>query len=182
MYEEVKIYCSKYFVDKECGEWYGYLHYDNAWYRKHFTLPQEAAGKRVRITFGGVYKHARVYFNSNHVGSYAFGYGTFTFDVSEFVRPGENVIAVRVEHEQVADSRWFTGSGIYRDVTVEISDMRCFATDGVFVTTDSVDTDGTAHLRVQYETLGADGASFGVALLRRVQADLWRLPHRLYQP
>lgn len=141
----------------------GYLPGGTAWYRKHFTLPQEAAGKRVRITFGGVYKHARVWVNSNYLGQRAYGYATFTHDVSAFVRPGENVICVRVEHNEVADSRWFTGSGIYRDVTLEVSEPCAFATDGVFVTTDSVDTDGTAHLRVQYETLGADGASFCVA-------------------
>ncbi len=139
----------------------GYLPGGTAWYRKHFELPSDVQGKRVRITFGGVYKHARVYFNSNHVGNYAFGYGTFTFDVSEFVRPGENVIAVRVEHEQVADSRWFTGSGIYRDVTCEISDMRCFADNGVFVTTKDV-VDGKAIVNVAYETLGGCGAEFDV--------------------
>ena len=139
----------------------GYLPGGIAWYRKHFILPEDVKGKRVRVTFGGVYKHARVYINSNHVGSNAYGYTTFTFDVSEFVRPGENVLSVRVEHEQVADSRWFTGSGIYRDVTVEISDMRCFRDNGVFVTTRDV-ADGTATLSVKYETLGGTGAAFDV--------------------
>ena len=77
----------------------GYLPGGTAWYRKHFFLPEEAAGKRVRITFGGVYKHARVWCNSNYLGTRAYGYATFTYDVSEFVRPGENVICVRVEHD-----------------------------------------------------------------------------------
>ena len=139
----------------------GYLPGGTAWYRKHFTLPEDVVGKRVRITFGGVYKHARVYINSNHIGSNAYGYSTFTFDVSEFVRPGENVISVRVEHDQVADSRWFTGSGIYRDVTVDVTDMVCFKTDGIFVTTKDV-TDSKAIVNVQYETLGACCASFDV--------------------
>ena len=139
----------------------GYLPGGTAWYRKHFELPEDVAGKRVRVTFGGVYKHARVYINSNHVGSNAYGYTTFSFDISEFVRPGENVLSVRVEHDQVADSRWFTGSGIYRDVTVEISDMRCFETNGIFVTTKEV-ADGKAIVNVKYETIGADGAAFDV--------------------
>ncbi|MBR3763004.1 MAG: DUF4982 domain-containing protein [Clostridia bacterium] len=140
----------------------GYLPGGIAWYRKHFVLPEDVQGKRVRVTFGGVYKHARVYINSNHVGSNAYGYTTFSFDISPFVRPGENVLSVRVEHEQVADSRWFTGSGIYRDVTVEISDMRCFADGGVFVTTRDVAADGTATVSVRYETLGGTGAAFDV--------------------
>ncbi|MGN1368529.1 MAG: sugar-binding domain-containing protein [Aristaeellaceae bacterium] len=139
----------------------GYLPGGTAWYRKHFTLPGDVQGKRVRITFGGVYKHARVYINSNHLGSNAYGYTTFTFDVSEFVRPGENVLSVRVEHEQVADSRWFTGSGIYRDVVCEISDMCCFKQNGIFVTTKEA-TAEQAIVHVAYETLGGDGAAFDV--------------------
>lgn len=140
----------------------GYLPGGTAWYRRHFTLPEDVTGKRVRITFGGVYKHARVWINSNYLGGRAYGYSTFTFDISAFVRPGENVICVRVEHEEVADSRWFTGSGIYRDVQLEISDMRCFAADGLFVTTKEVAKDGTALLSVRYETLGGTGAAFDV--------------------
>lgn len=138
----------------------GYLPGGTAWYRKHFVLPEEARGKRVRITFGGVYKHARVWFNSYYLGERAYGYATFTFDVSDFARPGENVIAVRVEHEQVADSRWFTGSGVYRDVTLEVTDRHGFRTDGVFVTTKAIEEDGTAVLSVRYETEGGDGAAF----------------------
>ncbi len=135
----------------------GYLPGGAAWYRKHFELPQDVRGKRVRITFGGVYKHARVWINSNYLGQQAYGYSTFTYDVSEFVRPGENVLCVRVEHNEVADSRWFTGSGIYRDVTAEISDPCCFRTDGVFVTTPDEHT-----VRIAYETYGADYADFDV--------------------
>lgn len=138
----------------------GYLPGGTAWYRKHFTLPEDAAGQRVRLTFGGVYKHARVWINSNYLGERAYGYSTFTYDVSDFVRPGENVISVRVEHNEVADSRWFTGSGIYRDVTLDIAGKNGFAVDGVFVTTKSVEEDGSAVLSVRYQTEGGDGAAF----------------------
>ncbi|MBO7404870.1 MAG: beta galactosidase jelly roll domain-containing protein, partial [Clostridia bacterium] len=64
----------------------GYLPGGIAWYRKHFDLPESAAGQRVRITFGGVYKHASVWINSNYLGGRAYGYSTFTFDVTPFVR------------------------------------------------------------------------------------------------
>ena len=139
----------------------GYLPGGTAWYRKHFELPADVKGKRVRVTFGGVYKHARVYINSNHVGVNAYGYSAFTFDITEFVRPGENVLSVRVEHDQVADSRWFTGSGIYRDVTVDVTNMVCFENNGIFVTTKEV-TEGKAVINVKYETLGACCAAFDV--------------------
>ena len=137
----------------------GYLPGGTAWYRKHFVLGEEAIGKRVRITFQGVYKHARVWVNSNYLGFHAYGYTSFTYDVTEFVRPGENVIAVRVEHNDVADSRWYTGSGITRHVELEICDPVCFAEYGIFVSTVSADAE-QAVLRVQYETMGGTGARF----------------------
>ena len=137
----------------------GYLPGGTAWYRKHFTLPDDVNSKRVRITFDGVYKHARVWINSNYLGTRAYGYSTFAFDITEFVRPGENVVCVRVEHNEVADSRWFTGSGIYRDVHIEISDMVSFSDDGIFAYTESADEEN-ACVAVKYETLGGDGARF----------------------
>ena len=146
--------------DKRNASGTGYLPGGTAWYRKHFVLPDDVAGKRVRVCFGGVYKHARVWVNSNYLGQRAYGYASFGYDVSAFVRPGENVLSVRVEHEEVADSRWFTGSGIYRDVTLEISDPRGFLPQGVFVTTETVNAEGTAVLRVRYETAGAEHATF----------------------
>ena len=138
----------------------GYLPGGTAWYRKHFILPDDIKGKRVRVTFDGVYKHSRVWINSNYLGSRAYGYANFTFDISEFVRAGENVISVRVEHEQVADSRWFTGSGIYRDVTLEITEMSCFVKDSVFVTTKEVDDAGNAVLDIAFATIDCDETEF----------------------
>ncbi len=137
----------------------GYLPGGTAWYRKHFTLPDDIAGKRVRIIFGGIYKHSCVWINSNYLGGWAYGYSTFTFDISEFVRAGENVICVRVEHDEVADSRWFTGSGIYRDVTLEICDMNCFEKNGVFVSTSEI-SDKNALINIDYNTIGCDCAEF----------------------
>ena len=137
----------------------GYLPGGTAWYRKHFMLNEDTKGRRVRLTFQGVYKHAKVWVNSNYLGFHAYGYTSFTYDVSEFVRPGENVIAVRAEHNDVADSRWYTGSGVTRHVEIEISDPVCFAVGGVFASTVSADAE-KAVLRVRYETLGGDGAAF----------------------
>lgn len=138
----------------------GYLPGGTAWYRKHFILPDDIKGRRVRITFDGVYKHSRVWINSNYLGGRAYGYAPFTFDISEFVRAGENVISVRVEHEQVADSRWFTGSGIYRDVSLEITEMSCFVKNGVFVTTKDVDEKGNALLNIEFSTTDCDETEF----------------------
>ena len=138
----------------------GYLPGGVAWYWRHLTLPDGVAGRRVRLTFGGVYRDAQVWFNSNYLGRRPYGYATFTYDVSAFARPGENVIAVRVAREEVADSRWFTGSGIYRDVALEVSAPTGFETDGVFVTARPEGED--AMLTIRYETGGAASVSFAL--------------------
>ena len=145
--------------DRKHSSGTGYLPGGTAWYRKHFTLPEDSAGKRIRVTFGGIYKNAAVWINSNYLGRRPYGYSTFTHDITPFVRPGENVLSVRVEHEETADSRWFTGSGIYRDVELEVADPACFEKDGVFAVTESAGPEG-AVLKISYETLGADGAEF----------------------
>lgn len=137
----------------------GYLPGGTAWYRKHFELDESVEGKRVRLVFQGVYKHAKIWINSNYLGWHAYGYTSFSFDVSEFVRPGENVIAVRVEHNDVADSRWYTGSGIDRHVFLEISEPVCFAEHGIFVKTLSADP-SAACLRIEYQTRGAEEVRF----------------------
>ena len=135
----------------------GYLPGGTGWYRKHFLLSDRDTAQRVVLRFDGVYKHAQVWINSNYLGPHAYGYTPFSFDVSAFVRPGENVVAVRVEHNDVADSRWYTGSGIYRNVSLVLRDPAGFREHGVFAATLDVDDGETAVLRVQYETNGADG-------------------------
>ena len=149
----------EYPFDRRHSSGTGYLPGGTAWYRKHFSLPEDIRGKCVRVTFGGVYRNAAVWINSNYLGKRPYGYSTFTHDISAFVRPGENVLSVRVEHEETADSRWFTGSGIYRDVELEIADPVCFEKDGVFVSTDKAEG-SAAVLKIEYRTVGADGARF----------------------
>ena len=137
----------------------GYLPGGTAWYRKHLTLPEDIAGRCVRIRFQGVYKHAKVWFNSHYLGRHAYGYTGFGFDVSAFARPGENVIAVRVEHEDVADSRWYTGSGITRKVFLETCDPTHFLPEGIFVSTRGAGPEG-AVLRIRFRAAGADSVRF----------------------
>ena len=139
----------------------GYLPGGVGWYRGHFCLDGEDAARRVRVTFEGVYKRARVWINSNYLGQHAYGYTGFSFDISEFVRPGENVIAVRVDHSEVADSRWYTGSGINRPVTLTVTDPVCFQEHGVFAVTEADDGE-KALIRIRYETEGADAVRFAL--------------------
>ncbi len=113
--------------DSVCSSGTGYLPGGIGWYRKRFTLTAEQADKRVSVTFCGVYQHARVWINSHYLGTRAYGYSTFTLDLTGRVKTGENVLCVRAEHAHLADSRWFTGAGIYRDVTLTICEHACAA-------------------------------------------------------
>ena len=96
----------------------GYLPGGVGWYRKNFTLGEEAKGKRIRIDFDGVYMNATVYVNGKEVGMHPYGYTPFSFDITDYISyDKENTIAVKVDH-QTPSSRWYSGSGIYRSVSL----------------------------------------------------------------
>jgi len=113
----------------------GYARGGVGWYRLRFHLPEDVASKTVRLNFGGIYKNARVWCNSNYLGIRPCGYTSVMHDITPFAKAGENVLAVRVEHNDLADSRWYTGNGIYRDVTLEVLDPVHFLPNDVFVHT-----------------------------------------------
>lgn len=115
----------------------GYLIGGIAWYRLHFKLPESFKGKHVVLHFDGVYKNAQVWINSYNLGKHPYGYTPFSFDISEFAQFGdvENVVAVKVTHTDLADSRWFTGSGITRKVYVSSEENIYCAEDGTFLET-----------------------------------------------
>ena len=99
----------------------GYFPGGIGWYRKHFAIPENAAPKQF-LYFEGVYNRSKVYVNGHLVGERPNGYVSFAYDITPYLDPvGEdNVIAVRVDHSREADSRWYTGSGIYRDVYLSL--------------------------------------------------------------
>lgn len=92
----------------------GYLPGGIGWYRKHFQLTDDAA--RHYVYFEGVYNRSEVYLNGHLLGKRPNGYISFMYDMTPHLKKGDNVLAVRVDHSRYADSRWYTGSGIYRDV------------------------------------------------------------------
>ncbi len=86
------------------------------WYRKMFLVPGTDKGKKMYLKFDGVYMNADVWINGSHLGNHPYGYTGFEFDISEKIKYGEeNVVAVEVKNEGV-NSRWYSGSGIYRHV------------------------------------------------------------------
>ena len=94
----------------------GYLPAGIAWYRKHFNYAPDINNPLAFIYFEGVYNRSEVYLNGHLLGKRPNGYVSFLYEMTPFIKKGDNVIAVRVDHSRNADSRWYTGSGIYRDV------------------------------------------------------------------
>lgn len=95
----------------------GYLPGGIAWYRKELNIPITEKGNKVYIYFEGVYNNSEVFINGKWVGKRPNGYISFMYELTPYIKWGEsNSIAVRVDHSDDADSRWYTGSGIYRDV------------------------------------------------------------------
>lgn len=95
----------------------GYLPGGIGWYRKHFNVDLDSlADKRLKVYFEGIYNRSEIFLNGKKIGERPNGYISTEYDLTDNLVDGENVIAVRVDHSRYADSRWYTGSGIYRDV------------------------------------------------------------------
>lgn len=125
---------------KENSSGTGYLSGGIGWYRTSFTLPEELKGKRIYLTADGIYKNSQLWCNSYYLGKRPYGYSTFCYDITEQACYGEtpNLIAVRVDHPDIADSRWFTGSGITRKVTITVEEQVHTEFQGIFFKTPSV--------------------------------------------
>lgn len=110
-----------YSEDEPAGGSGGYLPTGIGWYRKHFVLPASAAAKRVRIRFDGVYQRSEVWINGKPLGMRPYGYIGFAYDLTPHLE-AHNVIAVRVDNSLQPNSRWYSGSGIYRHVWLIVTD------------------------------------------------------------
>lgn len=155
----------------------GFLPTGVAWYRKHFNLPEAAAGRRVFVEFDGVMANSGVWINGMHIGQRPNGYATFRYELTPQVRFGAgadrvNVIAVRADTEAQPASRWYAGSGIYRHVRLIVTGDIHVESWGTAVTTPVLDAasaqvhvaasvinqtkrERTAHLEL--DILGPDG-------------------------
>lgn len=115
----------------------GYVPTGVGWYRKHFRLPVGSKNRKVFIEFDGVYENSDVWINGYHLGKRPFGYISFTYDLTPHLVSGngENVIAVKVDNSHQPNSRWYSGSGIYRHTWLLTTSEVHVAQWGTFVTT-----------------------------------------------
>ena len=128
----------------------GFMQGGLGWYRKHFTVPAAWKGRRVSLEFDGVYHRATVFVNGREVGFHPYGYTAFAYDITDYLIPDrENVVAVKVDHTDFPSSRWYSGSGIYRHVWLNVTDPVHVGLWGTSVTTPSV---SAARAAVRVET------------------------------
>lgn len=137
---------------KDASSGTGYLPGGIGWYRAHYSVAELACGDNqlLQLRFDGVYKNADVWVNGYHLGYRPSGYSSFSFDITEMLRLAPNddlVIAVRVDHTDLADSRWYNGSGINRPVTLAVLEEVFVDRYDVTFVTETV-TDGNANVKV----------------------------------
>jgi len=111
-----------------------------AWYRKSFTQKTINVQKSIYIEFDGVYKNSEVWLNGKFLGKRPYGYSSFRYELSKFLKKGKNVIVVRVDNSAQPDSRWYSGSGIYRNVWLTSTNKVAIDHWGTFVSTPKVST------------------------------------------
>src|SRR5258706_8301173 len=130
------------------------------WYRKTFVLPSSAQNKNVRIEFDGIYCNSEVWINGHYLGKRPNGYISFQYDLTLFIKqaPEKNSITVKVDDSQQPDSRWYSGSGIYRNTRLVISNKLSIDYDGVFVTKPVVNP-GEAIVNIKTRIVNSTGQS-----------------------
>jgi beta-galactosidase len=136
----------------------GFLPYPGVgWYRKSFQFVEE--GKTALLEFDGVMQDAKVWVNGDYAGGWGFGYSSFAFDITRYLKHGpENIIAVRVENIDFS-SRWYPGAGIYRNVWLTVTDPVHVAHWGTLVTTPVVTNEKTTvKVETWLENQGEDAA------------------------
>lgn len=163
----------------------GFLPGGVGWYRKSLFIPEIERLRKQFLYFCGVYCNSEVWVNGHYLGKRPNGYVSFIYDITPYVNFGkENHIAVKVDHSDQADSRWYTGSGIYRDVYLISSNYVHIKNWGVFIWTDNVnedkatikvktalvnETDSDVELHIEhrlYKKNSSDVSAYGCSLLR----------------
>ncbi len=140
-------------IDKNnpTGQAGGYFPAGIGWYRKSFIVPSSWQGKKVSIYFEGVYMNSEVFINGKSLGVHPYGYTSFYYDLTPFLNYNEeNIIAVRVDNSQQINSRWYSGSGIYRHVWLFVTNPIHFSQWGTVITTPDI---AAAKATVQIKSL-----------------------------
>jgi len=141
----------------------GYLPGGIGWYNKKITIADKDQGMKLYLYFEGVYNRSEVFVNGKSVGKRPNGYISFSYDITPYIKYGqENQIAVRVDHSQDADSRWYTGSGIYRDVWLVRANPVHLEQWGVYAFPEVKGKKGKLHLQIGLTNTSSSNAELTV--------------------
>lgn len=156
--------------DNPGGGSIGYFPMGTGWYRKNFSVPGYNKNKVYTIEFDGVYMNSTVWLNGHLLGTWPYGYSSFSYDLTPYLKKSGNVLAVKVDNSAQTNSRWYTGSGIYRHVRLVETQKTHFEKWGVFNHTLSI-ADGKAVVRVQSEFSNGEGKAQSVVIRHSVIDD-----------
>ncbi len=143
--------------DAPTGGGGGYLPTGIGWYRKQFILPSSVRGKQVSIQFDGVYMNSEVWINGHLLGKRPNGYISFVYDLTPYLVTGKNTLAVKVDNSNQPNSRWYSGSGMYRHVWLNITNPLHIAQWGTYITTLDISSElATVSIKTKIENSGQD--------------------------
>lgn len=144
----------------------GFTSQGTAWYRKTFTVPFTAKGKQLIIQFDGVYMNTDVFVNGENIGNHPYGYTSFYYDITRHLKYGQkNTIAVEVKSEG-QNSRWYSGSGIYRHVWLKTVDPVHIAQWGTYITTPEVN-ESSARVNIKTQLINEGKIDANIAVVTR---------------
>jgi len=137
------------------------------WYRKTFTVPASSKGKLVYIDFDGIYQKSDVWVNGHHLGFRPNGYISFRYELTPYLNfGGKNVIAVKVDNAVQPNSRWYSGSGIYRNVWLVTTNKVAIDHWGTYVTTPEVNNAAaTVNLKIRVRNNSGTNGTFTIKTL-----------------
>ena len=128
------------------------------WYRKSFEIKESDNDKLIFIDFDGVYRNSQVWINGHYLGMRPYGYSSFRYELTPYLNYGnkKNILAVKVDNSEQPNSRWYSGSGIYRKVWLVTTNKIYVDHWGTFITTPEVNS-GSAKISVNTKVRNASG-------------------------
>jgi beta-galactosidase len=143
----------------------GYFPTGIGWYRKTFNFPGYSKNHMYSIEFDGVYMNSEVWINGFYLGKRPYGYSSFSYDLTPYLKASGNVITVRVDNSAQPNLRWYTGSGIYRHVRIVRTNPFHFEKWGVFSYTGNIKNEN-AQIHVESTILNEKGPGVKAAVIR----------------
>lgn len=147
--------CHRFDVNAPAGNDGAYLPTGKGWYRRTLTLGNAYAGKKIRLYFEGVYMNSQVFVNGHKAGGWPYGYSSFWVDATPYINMGRNEIVVSVDNAQQKNCRWYSGSGIYRNVWLVTTPKTYIDDWSVQVTTPDIH-----HVNLSATVIREDGTTF----------------------